>query len=241
MVNVVMNAVTHRALDGNQVTFSGDHDFSKPFTSVARVSLGNRLHEFTSGSLTFGEEWARSLGVPVLTEEFRMHGGRLRVGAADVVYGAARGASKGELVERLVAAVWEGGGYSVFTHFYNAGTQEALRVYQAVRIVEHADGVVLETKPTLGQLAEPAVIAKEVPSLGLLDVKPLTKRSAQNLPWWSGTALRNGELFRSQLPNNESYFVFVTKSAMVTVLPVRDASVDRIPRHLQELDVSVSV
>jgi hypothetical protein len=240
MSKVVTNTVTHRTLDGNQITFSGDQDFSSPFTSVARVTIGTRLHEFTSGSLAFGEEWARSLGVPALTEEFRMHGGRLRVGAADVAYDGIRGANSAKQVDRLVAAVWEGVGYSVFTHFYNAGTQEALRVYQAVRMVEHADGVVLEIKPSLGYLTEPAIIAKEVPTLGLLDVKPLNKRSAQNLPWWSGTALRNGELFRDELPNNQIYFVFVTPSAVVTVLPAHGATVGGIPQRIQELDVSIS-
>jgi hypothetical protein len=242
MSTLLMGAVTHRTLDGKQISFSGGQDFSMPFTSVARVSIGNRLHEFTSGPLASGEEWARALGVPALTEEFSMHGGRLRIGEADVAYDGIRGADGGTVrqVERLLTAVWEGAGYSLFTHLYQARVQDALRVYDAVRIVEHTDGVVLEVKPGRGHPTEPAIVAKEVPSLGLLDVKPLTKRSAQDLPWWSGTALRNGELFRDALPNNEIYFVLVTTTAVVNVLPTKGAAIGEIPQRLQELDVRVS-
>jgi hypothetical protein len=49
-------AVAHRSLDGTQVTLSGELDLSLPFTSVARVSIEGRLHEFTSGVMRFGFE-----------------------------------------------------------------------------------------------------------------------------------------------------------------------------------------
>lgn len=238
---LLAGAVAHRSLDGTRITLSGDLDLSHPFTSVVRVSIEDRLHEFTAGAQGFGEAWARSLGVPALTEEFRMHGGRLRIGTADVADQGIQGANGGQgFVERLTAAVWKGTSYSLFTHLYNAKTRDALRIYDAVRITEHADGIVIAAQPDRASLTQPAVVAKEVPSLGLLDISPLSKHSAQRLPWWSGTRLPSGELYRDSLPNNQTYFVYVTATAAVTVLPLDQSALGDIPRRLGELNVDAA-
>lgn len=238
---LLAGAVAHRSLDGTQITLSGDLDFSQPFTSVVRVSIDNRLHEFTAGALIAGEAWARELGVPKLTEEFRMHGGRLRIGAADVVDHSIQGANGGRgFVERLTAAVWEGTGYSLFTHLYNAKARDALRVFDAVRITEHADGIVIAPQPDRASFTESAVVAKEVPGLGLLDISPLSKQSARRLPWWSGTRLPSGELYRDSLPNNQTYFVYVTATTVVTVLPLDRSALGELPSRLGELTVDAA-
>jgi hypothetical protein len=236
---LLAGAVAHRSLDGTRFTLTGDLDLSAPFTSVVRVSIDGRLREFCSGALGFGAEWANRLGVAALTEEFRMQGGRLRIWSADRVDHSVQGADARGFAERFTGAVWEGTSYSLFTHLSNATTEDALRIYDAVRITETADGIVIAARPGRASVTDPATVAKDVPGVGLLDMSPLDTQSAKQLPSWSGTRLPGGELYRESLPNNETYFVFVTATAVVTVLPHR-ATLGDVPRRLGALNVHVA-
>lgn len=235
--------VTHRALDGTAITLSGELDLSRPYSSVIRLDFANRLHELTAVDRRFGMEWATSLGVPKLTEEYGFQGGRLRIGHGQVADESLHDFPRllgAKATERVTAAVWEGRAHSLCGHFYFAQTSDVIRLFDAVRITEHADGISL--LPKRGKrvtIAETASVAKEVPGVGLLEISGLNRETARQLPRWSGTRLATGELFRDTHGDGSVYFVFATPTAVVTVLPDED-EVRRAPARLGALTVQAT-
>ncbi|WP_283138961.1 hypothetical protein [Rhizohabitans arisaemae] len=219
---MVVNSAAHRALDGHRFDVRGPLDLGSPATSVVQVSLGDRLHEFTSGDLAFGRAWARDMGVLAFSEGFTTQGGRLRIGYTQV---GDRGLS-----ERILAAVWEGKRHSLGTHLYHAGTADAVRLFSCLTIREHEDG--LSILPRTGTFAESAELLKEVPEIGLLEIATLNGRTAKRLPTWKGTATRAFELFQDTLTSGDPYFVLVNETTCVTVLPHAHA----VPRMRQLAD-----
>jgi hypothetical protein len=232
--------VVHRALDGSLITLTGPLDLSRPYSSVMRLAFVRRLHELTAVERRFGEDWARSLGVPRLTEEFRLQGGRLRVGEALVRDESLRDfpqQHRRKVAERVMAAVWEGRRHSVCAHFYHAEPADAIRLFDALRITEHPEGIALTPRRGKGAtVTETPSLAKDVPGVGLLEITPLNRETARRLPGWSGTRLPTGELFRDAHGDGGVYFVMATPTALVTVLPDEE-EIRRAPARLGALRV----
>jgi hypothetical protein len=125
----------------------------------------------------------------------------------------------------------------MFIPMYNAKPADAVRVFQVLGVTEHDDGLTVASRdPKRAGIAEPAEMVKEVPGLGLLEMTALTRTTARRLPSWSGARLPHGELFRDTLDDDSTYFLFATKSAMVTVLP-DDGDTAKIPARLGALQV----
>jgi hypothetical protein len=225
--------VIHRALDGTRIHLSGALDLSRPYTSVARVAAGGRLHELTSGETATGRAWAQDLGVTAFTDEFALQGGRLRIG-----HSTRKDAQSG-LTERLLAAVWEGSRYSVFTHLYHARTSDAVALFNSLALTEHDDGIVIVPAKG-GAITEPAEVVKEVPGLGLLEITSLTRQTAARLPSWPGAKVAGGEIFKDTLDDQGIFFLLATASTIVTVLPLDDAQVASVPARLAGLTVEVT-
>ncbi|SEG80440.1 hypothetical protein SAMN04489712_11381 [Thermomonospora echinospora] len=232
--------VAHRTLDGSLITLTGALDLSRPYSSIMRLNFVKRLHELTGVERRFGEDWARSLGVRRLTEEFRLQGGRLRVGEALVRDESLRdfpAHHRRRAADRVMAAVWEGRRHSVCAHFYHAEPADAIRLFDALRITEHPEGIALAPKRGGGAaVAETASVAKDVPGVGLLEITPLNRETARRLPGRRGTRLPTGELFRDTHEDGGVYFVMATPTALVTVLP-DDQEVRRAPARLGALSV----
>jgi hypothetical protein len=228
----VVNGVTHRSLDGHRFKLSGDLDLSHPYSSVVRYVVDGVLHELTSGDLDAGRSWAEDIGVTHFDDEFALQGGRLRTGTV-----SKRDDSVG-MTETILAAVWEGRRFSVFTHLYHAKAADAVRMFDVLGITEHDDGITLTSrKPKRAGIAEPADVVKEIPGLGLVEITALNKTTATRLPGWSGTKVHSGELFRDTLDDDSTYFLLATPSAVVTVLPPGEGQLSAVANRIGALTV----
>lgn len=232
--------VTHRALDGTAVTLSGELDLSSDYTSHIRIDFTGVLHELSSGDAKFGRDWTRLIGIGRMAEEFQAQGGRLRIGTATMTDRSLRGIpALCSVTEKLplVAAVWEGQDHAVCAHFYHAARKDAVQFFDALRIREHSDGISLTPKVERhATVAETASITKLIPGVGLLEISRLNRETARGLPKWRGTRLRGGELFRGTQSDGSIYFMFVTQSAVATVVPDK-REVRYAPARLNALTV----
>ncbi|QXJ20679.1 hypothetical protein AGRA3207_001434 [Actinomadura graeca] len=221
--------VTHRSLDGVRVRIAGPHDLGRPCTSVARVADGGRLHEISSGTRADALAWAGEVGVARFEEEFRIQGGRLRVGRArsrDIDTGVS---------DPMLAAVWEGRRHAIFTHLYHGRPADAVAFFGTLRLTEHDDGITADTRGR-ARRPEPAEMVKEVPGLGLLEITPLTGQTRKRLPSWRGASVAGGELFQDTIEGQGPYFLLALRSLLVTVLPEEDR-VREVPGRLARLAV----
>lgn len=225
-------SVVHRALDGYRFHISSDLDLTRPFTSVTRFAVDGRVYEFTSGNRRAATAWTDDLGIHRFDDEFSIHGGRLRT--ATVTHSDKRVG----LEDHLLTAVWEGRDCSMFVPMYGARAADAVRLFDLLRLTEHADGLTVASRnPRRAGIAEPADVVKEVPGLGLLEITALTRTTARRLPAWSGARVPAGELFRDTLDDDTTYFLLATASAMVTVLPHDEGHARAVPGRLDGLTV----
>lgn len=273
----MVRRVVYRALDGHRVMLAGELDLSRPWTSTVLCRVDGRLHELTSGNHTFAAAWGRDLEVR-WEEDYAVRGGWLRVGTA-----TDRDRTTG-LAEPLLAAAWHGRRHSLVTHCHHARSLDVVRLFDALRIREYADGVAVTTRPdeagprtwgpgrtreeargpdrragadavagadtgvdaaapvlgprTRPVLVHPARIVKEIPGLGLLEISLLDRRTRRRFPPWRGARVPGGELFRDVAEGEGVYFVLVTGTAMVTILPF-DPALKRAPELLNRLFVEV--
>ncbi|GAA2414696.1 hypothetical protein GCM10010191_25910 [Actinomadura vinacea] len=224
-----MRDVTHRSLDGTRVRLRGPHELGRPVTSVARIADGGRLHEISAGTRSDARAWAEDIGVERFDQEFRVQGGRLRVGRATA------GDPETRVSDPVLAAVWEGRRHAVFTHLYHGRPSDAVAFFSTLRLTEHDDGMTVRphgraTRP------DPAELVKEVPELGLLEITALNGRTRRRLPPWRGARVAGGELFQDTVEGQGPYFLLATRSLLVTVLPEEDR-VREVPGRLATLAV----
>lgn len=222
--------VVHRALDGRRYELSGTLDFGLPVTSSLEVTVHGRRHELVAGSTGLGDEVAAALGVSGFDEELRFAGGTLHIGHL-------RRAEPGSrVVEDLLLAVWRGRRHCLVSHFYRTSTATAVGILRTLGIAEHDDGVAVRPLADPGSaLAAPATVVKEIPSLGLLELTVPEAPQATRLPAWEGATTRSGELFADRLPGGEPYFVLAGADTWVTVLPLADTDLTRVPALVDEL------
>lgn len=221
--------VTHRSLDGVRVRLTGAHDLGRPCTSVARIAERGRLHEISSGTRADALAWAEDIGVGRFEQEFRIQGGRLRVGRT-----ATRDRDTGHS-DPVLAAVWEGRRHAVFTHLYHGRPADAVAFFDTVRLTEHEDGITAVPRGR-ARRPEPAEMVKEVPGLGLLEITALNAQTRRRLPKWRGASIAGGELFQDTVEGQGPYFLLALRSLLVTVLPEEDR-VREVPGRLAGLTV----
>jgi len=202
--------VTHRSLDGGTVSITSDLDLDQAFSSVITVRSGSMLREFTAGPRDAAAANAESLGVKDFEEEYWFQSGRLRLGTTTQHDPVSRVASP------LCVAIWEGNGFSLFTHMYHAKPKELLAATAGMSIAEHADGVTLE--PGHGNEIADACVLKELPVVGLLDIAPATRQAVRELPAWSGKGVGGGELFTDE-HRSQRIFLLAGSSAITRVIP----------------------
>ncbi|MEH0939017.1 hypothetical protein [Micromonospora psammae] len=224
--------VAHRAMDGRRFLLSGPLDLSAPFTSVVELTIAGRQHEFTAGSVGLADELAQALGVTGFDEHLNYQGGTLSTARVTSYDAQVR------LDEDRLVAAWRGRRYCFVTQLYGASTADLLAVLRTLRIAEHDDGLVVRPDPrAASRFTAPATVLKQVPGLGLLDMTPLTAERARQLPSWRGLRTRAGELFRDTLSDGKPYFVLAAADTWVTVLPLADTVLDRVPDLVDRLRV----
>ncbi|MFI6822717.1 hypothetical protein ACIBJE_17450 [Micromonospora sp. NPDC050187] len=224
--------MTHRAVDGHRFQLDGALDLSAPFTSVVDVAISGRLHELTAGAIGLADDVARALGVDRFDEELTYQDGTLLTARTRPHDPQIR------LTEDRLVAVWRGKRHSFFTELYGATTTHLLGVLRTLRIEEHDDGLTLRPATKGGaEFAEPATVLKEIPGLGLLEVAPLTKQRAEQLPSWRGLQTQAGELFRDALSDGKPYFVLATADTWLSLVPLADTDVEQVPALVDRLRV----
>jgi hypothetical protein len=201
----------------------------RPSTSVARIADGGRLHEISSGTKAGARAWAEDIGVERFHQEYRVQGGRLRIGRTGTRDPETR------VGDPVLAAVWEGRRHAVFTHLYHGVPADAIEFFGALRITEHGDGVTAEPRGRAVR-PDPADLVKEVPGLGLLEITALNGRTRRRLPPWRGAAFAGGELFQDTVEGQGPYFLLATRDLLVTVLP-EEHRVREVPGQLAGLAV----
>ncbi|WP_395963492.1 hypothetical protein [Actinomadura sp. 6N118] len=206
------------------------HDLSRPYTSVAKIAVGDRLHEISSGTRADARAWAEDIGVGAFDQEFRLQGGRLRIGRTRLTDPDTR------VADQMLAAVWEGRRHAVFTHLYHGRPADAVAFFDGLRLAEHEDGVVAVPRGRRVRRPEPAELVKEIPHVGLLEITALTAATRRRLPKWRGAKMAGGELFRGDVDGQGPYFLLATRSLLVTVLP-EEEQVRDVPRRLAGLSV----
>lgn len=227
--------VAHRALDGRRFLLDGPLDLSAPFTSVADLTIGGRLHEFTAGAVGLADEVARALGVVRFDEELTFQGGALLTARTQPYDPQIR------LTEDRLVAVWRGRRYCFFTELYGATTVDLLGVLRKLSVEERDDGLTLRPVGASGAgFAAPATVLKEVPGLGLLEMAPLTRQRAGQLPSWRGLRTQAGELFRDNLSDGRPYFVLATTDAWLSLVPLADTDPERVPALVDRLRVQIA-
>ncbi|KAB2349409.1 hypothetical protein [Actinomadura rudentiformis] len=209
---------------------SGLHDLSRPYTSVAKIAAGDRLHEISSGTRADARAWAADIAVGGFDQEFRLQGGRLRIGRTRLSDPDTR------VADQVLAAVWEGRRHAVFTHLYHGRPADAVAFFDGLRLTEHEDGVVAVPRGRRVRRPEPAELVKEIPDVGLLEITALTATTRRRLPKWRGALVAGGELFRDEVDGQGPYFLLATRSLLVTVLPDEEQVRD-VPRRLAGLSV----
>lgn len=224
--------VVHRAVDGWRLRLDGSLDLSAPFTSVADVTIGGRLHEFTAGPASLADDVVRALGVDTFDEELTYQGGTLLTARSHPYDPQIR------LTEDRLVAVWRGRRHSFFTELYGATTAQLLGVLRTLRVEEHDDGLTLRPAARNGaEFAAPATVLKQVPGLGLLEMTPLTAQRTAQLPSWRGLRTRAGELYRDVLSDGRPYFVLATADTWLSVVPLADTDPAQVPALVDRLQV----
>jgi hypothetical protein len=228
-------SVAHRAVDGRRFLLDGSLDLSAPFTSVANLTIGGRLHEITAGVLGLADDVARALRADRFDEEFTFQGGTLLTARTRPYDPQIR------LTEDRLVAVWRGRQYCFFTELYGATTVDLLGMLRRLRVEESDDGLTL--RPIRGSGAEfaaPATVLKEVPGLGLLELEPLTRERAERLPSWRGLRTAAGELFRDTLSDGKPYFVLATADTWLSLVPLADTDLEQVPTLVERLRVRIA-
>lgn len=190
----------HTAIDGSTVTIDAAVDPQRQASSVGVYTVDGRWQELTTSYLEFGRDVALDLGVE-LTESYRYQGGALLVGTTSVAF--AREGGQPPQNDLLHLAVWEGREHSVHTHLYNGRAHDLIAVLDRFTLDEHAAGVrLLPRDPGRTRLAREPSVLREVPSVGLLHIRPMTRKVARMVPSWKGASARGGELFVGRRPGS---------------------------------------
>jgi hypothetical protein len=231
-VSRVLRSVLHIALDGSRIEVRTSLDVSRPFSSFANLRIGSHLQEFGAGDRDFALANAWDVGVRAFPETYRFQGGTLRLGTAAQFERTIKARSE------LLFAVWEGERHSLYTFAYNAtSSSDLLAVLGRVRLTESPEGLAMApTKPADTPMSD-VCLAKDLPTLGLLQIHPAEYARDQGLPRWRGRQVAGGELFVNQDDPTRRWFVLSGRTALTHVIPDPDRDPNALLPALAELQV----
>jgi hypothetical protein len=201
---------------GDTCVIDGPIDLSRPTTTYGVAVAGTYWQQFGTGPLTYGPMFASEQGYP-MTEEYSFQGGTLRIGSRDYTDEVTKVFS----VIRL--AVWEGSRYSLRTIKYDMPSSEMIAVLDQFTFEETESGLVLRPKGSsslaFSRVEHPPFLLKDVPRVGVFEMKQLTRSSAAGLPARQGKRVRGGELFVSRRGTVTMTYVLASKKAFLRVDP----------------------
>jgi hypothetical protein len=116
----------------------------------------------------------------------------------------------------LMVGAWEGKRGCLTTSLVGAHRNRLVEVFDTLQFRERSKGLVIDS-PVTPRPREPEVI-KEIPRLGILEIKPAIPSTLDRVPRSSGFATGAGELFRFR--ETSTTLLFVGNSAVVRIDPL---------------------
>jgi hypothetical protein len=229
--------VEHLAIDGSVVSFEADADLTTQATATGWVIVPSlmRAHPFTiypAGHSAVIEEAVRSYfpAFKILSvEEYSLKAGKLRV--AEVKLPTATNG-----IRELSVGAWEGRSGCLSTSLVGLHRARLVEVFDSLQFNERSRGIAIQS-PVTPRPREPMVI-KEIPELGVLDVRPAIPSTLERIPKARGQMTAHGEFFRVRATS--SALMYVTPSAVVRIDPLDKADTRAMLAVAQELRVEWS-
>ena len=198
----------HTAIDGATVSITADLDLSSPFTSMGRIVAGYVVHELTVGPIGDVESLlaSRSGGT---TERFDYRDGVLQIASVEEVDPKTRAR------HLQVIAVWSIAGQAISGSFPGQAPDAVVSLLDTVD-VRTAPG--LAVVPRRSRWYDDPQLVKEIPGVGLLEVRPLTRERSAQLPEWEGARVQGGDLYRIDEREDAPALLLVSRSAASQIL-----------------------
>ncbi len=222
------------AVDGSSVIIRAPdaQPTSRP-TSIGVFAVKGRWQEFTTSDRAAGRSIATALGIE-LTQTYTYQLGTLSLGTRSFYFPGPDGGQ----TDLVHFGVWEGELFSIHTHLYDGTAQDLIPIFDEFRIVEGARGVHLVPRDSRQtRLAREPSFLQEFSHLGLLNVRPLTRSLARNLPKWQGTRAAGGELFVGRRPDSV-HLLLIGKRSHTMIMPDGGSCDDDDLSQIMRLEVA---
>lgn len=196
-------------------------DLGEPFTSHVDVSFEGVTHQVLSTAHRSAFNYANTTG------EFAI--GELTghvIESMDTVE---------TQVSHRYQAVIAGPDGALATQSY-LSAESALALMGALRPTPTALGMAIDPDDAV-EITSPARVAMST-DLGVLEVTPLTTTVTGQLPAWTGTSVRHGELFAGHLSGELPYLTLVTATCRVLLMLGADVDPDAAAAGMAELNAT---
>lgn len=212
--------VEHVSIDGSVVSIDADADLQAGATATGWVIVPSlrQAHPFTvspPGHSAIVEETVRENAADLEIgpiEDYSTKGGQLRI--TEVRMPTATGDFR-----TLTVGAWESENGCLSTSLVGSQTDRLVEVFDTVNFSARRGGLAFDS-PVTTRPREPAIV-KNVPGVGVLDVKPAIASVLEHVPRQRGHATTGGELFRYRESSNA--LMLVTDSAVVALTPTPEA------------------
>ena len=229
--------VEHLAIDGSSVSVEADADSTSDIaaTGWAIVPSLMQAHPFAvhpAGHSSLMEQTVRAdrQDVRFLSEEdYSLKGGSLRILEVELPTAT-------ETTKTITVGAWEGRTGCLTTSLRGSARDWLVEVFDTLHFGEDPRGLAIHS-PVTAQPRVPEVI-KEVPGLGVLNIRPAIPPELDQIPKARGAATRGGELFR--LKAGSDALGFVSDSAVVRITPVPRPAAEGVVDFLSPVDLGVA-
>ncbi len=226
----------YRMINGPSVRIEGPSlDLTRPTTTFGVATAGSYRQELGAGPRTFGPAVAQDWGVN-LTEEYSFQKGTLRIGTVNYTDAVTK------VFSIIRIGIWEGEATSLKTTRYDVGSDEMIAVLSEFIFDETEFGLMLSPNPGSSfsyDLNEKApMLFKDIPGVGVLEIKRLTKATSRRVPPWEGKQVRGGELFVTDRGSPKMTYLLVSPSALTIIDPDFERPEEEVVDALSEMTVA---
>lgn len=224
----------HLAIDGAVVSLEADADLSLGTTATGWCMVPSlmKAHPFASYPAGYSAVMERSVRANRTdvefqsTEDYELKGGSLRVAQVAVP-------KESDATKRVTIGAWEGRTSCLVTSLRDAKPETLVEVFDSLDFEETTRGLTIKS-PLLPRFRAPEVI-KEVPGVGIVNVRPATSLEFDSVPKTRGAPTRHGELFR--LRASADAVMLVAETAIVRIQPLPDGDRRQLMTMAEELRV----
>jgi hypothetical protein len=197
------------SLDGSEIDLESDRmALDGRANSSVRAEIAGELREFTAGEVPVGldEDGFQIMGVPA-SRSYGLRSGSLIIGSGAPVD------AEGHRSD-FAWALWVAGGSALFGHFYGRDDSAIIAAMAALGpTLSDSGSVVLRADRTVRYDETPDVALAD-PTLGLLQVRKLTRRVARRLPKWEGARIAGGQLYADVTATDSCLVTLVSPTAV---------------------------